>query len=316
LAAGFSFAISSLHKKLVGVSYLRVVTQMILKPRNAEFFLQLQEVTKGLDFPSSASDNPINPFLWELETKGQLTIENLLRAETPNFDQYRSGGEIIQVANLDNYWQSLCQERENSPTVIELLKTHTSFLEAAHIRSLDDLHDSFRIVFGSTTSGEWIGISPRIPADFEEWNPRGTGSPLLPIYVPQTQITRDLLARLEPLLPDLDFDEPNFWGGYRFKGFIVRVGATRELMFSSLLDSIGFARKFPFLKFTPVVSEEDEGEDEEVLVATQALDTLLQSNLSNLHTYLFGICTCYNIYAIGQTQEGDWAGVASMAVWA
>jgi hypothetical protein len=294
-----------------------------MKPSNAKFFSQLQAATQELDFPLSSASEPLNPLLWEVEVKGELTIENLLRSEVPNFDYYRDGGKIIKPVNLENYLQNLSLKlRQNDPEVEEkyqevfqLLKTNFSLLEAVEIRSLDDPGDSFHLMYGTTKSGEWVGISPNIPAEWQEWVPNGEhaiGGPLLEVEPPQTAITLDLVTQLEMIFQDLVYCEPNLYSGFTGKGFTVRVGETRELMFNSLLDSIGYARTFPFQPFTAEDIEDDEPEEWEPF---QALDHLLLTNLTNLRTYLFGMNSCYHIYSIGQMQTGDWAGVASIAVW-
>ncbi|MDP5018398.1 MAG: nuclease A inhibitor family protein, partial [Dolichospermum sp.] len=188
-----------------------------MKSNNAELFQQIQKLTRDLDFPWSDSDYPINPFVWEVETQGEFTIENLFRSETPNFLSYQEGGKIMKTANLDDYLENVWQKTEKHQTVIELLKNNTSFLEAAEIRTLGDPADTFKIIFGLTKSGEWIGIAPQLPADFEEYSPRGEmiiGEPLLPVYQPQTPTNIELFTQLETLLADLEVYEPNILGGF------------------------------------------------------------------------------------------------------
>lgn len=288
-----------------------------MKSNNVKLLQQLAKFTADLEFPWSDSDYPIYPFLWEREVSGEFTIENLFRSVTPQFEPYEEGGKILKTANLEDYLKQVWQKTPKHQKAIELLKNNTSSLEVAEIRSLDNPPDTFKILLGQTKSGEWIGIAPQIPADFEEYTPTGDmiiGEPLLPIYLPQTATNFELLNKLEPLLADLDFCEINLLGGFTDTGFILRFGETRESMFNNLLDAIGFARTFPFQKLTPDTDSEDDFE-EEYMEATQGIDDLLQSNLTNLHTYLFGIGCCYNIYFIGQTPDGDVAGVVSMAVW-
>ncbi|MTJ09829.1 nuclease A inhibitor family protein [Anabaena sp. UHCC 0204] len=288
-----------------------------MKSNNVKVLQKLAELTRDLEFPWSDSDYPINPFVWEVQTQGEFTMENLFRSEISNFSSYENPGKIMKSANLDDYLESVWQKTENYQIAIELVKKNTSFLEVAEIRTLHDTADTFKIIFGTTKSGEWIGIAPQIPADFEEYTRNGEmviGEPLLPVYQPQIATNLELFTQLEPLLTDLDFYEPNMLGGFTGTGFVVRLGETRKSMFNNLLDAIGFARIFPFQEFTPETDSDDDFE-EEYIEATQALDTFLQSNLNNVHTYLFGMSCCYNIYAIGETEDGDFAGVVSMAVW-
>ncbi|AFY35903.1 nuclease A inhibitor family protein [Calothrix sp. PCC 7507] len=301
-----------------------------MKSSNANLLAQLEELTPGICLYYSDSDYTFKPIIWEVDTKGELTIENLLREVTPPFDEYRPGGKIIKSANLDNYLQMIYQEaRKYDPdiaveiaqiyqTVIKLLQSSLTFLEVAEIRELNDPNSTFRIIFGSTKSGEWIGIAPQLEAEFQEMAPYGEythGQPLLSVHPPQTKITAELLAKLEPLLKNLKFYEPQpfvYLSDRISEGFIMRVGATRELMFNSLLDAIGFARTFPYKEF---YRDAEDDNDEEFATEIKPLDLLIQSRLSNLRMYLFGLVCTYHVYVLGQTPEGDWAGVSTIGIW-
>ncbi|OKH32551.1 hypothetical protein NIES2119_25780 [[Phormidium ambiguum] IAM M-71] len=76
-----------------------------MKSSNAELFAQLTEVTKDLEFPISCSTNPIQPFIWEVETQGEFNIENLLKTATPDFSEYSEGGKILRNGDLEAYLQ-------------------------------------------------------------------------------------------------------------------------------------------------------------------------------------------------------------------
>lgn len=290
-----------------------------MKPKTAELLAQLRELTQGLSFPISESDYWVKPFVWDVDQQGEFTLEKFLISQTPNFSYYRSGGQIMQPLTLDEYWQYSFHAVQQNPeisqqyeTLRELLQTYTVNLEGAKIRTLNDPKDSFPILLGQTKSGEWIGISPEVYADFEQWEGGDTmtaGEPLLTPELPQTELTKELLDQLEPILPNLLLDASPSW--YLLKGFIVRVGSNRESMLTILLDNLGFARTVPFCQFA-YFDEYDEIEERET---RERLDQFLTSNLSNLRTYLLGICTCYHIYTMGQTSDGDWVGVSSIAVW-
>ncbi|HLP86988.1 MAG TPA: nuclease A inhibitor family protein [Nostocaceae cyanobacterium] len=296
-----------------------------MKSSNAELLAQLTELTKDLEFPVSCSDYSINPFIWEVEERGELNIENLLKTETPNFSEYSAGGIIMRTGNLEEYLQYLLSEaekrsseiREKYQTLINILQTNLTNLELLKIRTLHDPKDNFHIIVGMTSSGEWVGISPNIPADAEDCDQMGiynTERILLPEYEPQTEVTINLVNRLKPILEDLEFYEPEIFGFYTDQGWTIRVGETRELMIHGLLDAIDFVRTFPLVKF---FHEEEYYEDEiEDARVYQVLDEFLEENISNLRTYMVGMTVSYVFYIIGQTPSGDWAGVTSLAAWA
>jgi hypothetical protein len=301
-----------------------------MKSSNANLLAQLEEVTPGICLYYSDAEYGFAPLIWEVDQQGEFTIENLLRTETPRLPQYQLGGPIIQSANLDDYLQIIHQEAQrHNPDMavvierryqklIRLLKSSLTLLEVAEVRDLNEPNAKFRIIFGQTKSGEWIGIAPDLDSEFQEMAPYGeyiNGQPLLPIHPPQTEITAELLNRIEPLLEDLKFYETQpltaIYHGMN-EGFIVRLGANRELMINSLLDAIGFARTFPY---KPFYLDAQEDNDEEFANELKPLDLLLQSRLNNLRMYLFGLVCTYHIYVLGQTSDGDWAGVSTIGVW-
>ena len=61
--------------KLIGYKF-----NLAMKPVNAEFVRQLEEVTKYLEF-GSESDSCFKPFVWEVNERGTLTLEKLLQSE-------------------------------------------------------------------------------------------------------------------------------------------------------------------------------------------------------------------------------------------
>ncbi|MFB2837460.1 nuclease A inhibitor family protein, partial [Floridanema evergladense] len=199
-----------------------------------------------------------------------------------------------------------------------LLQSHLTNLELLKIRTLHDPKDNFHIIIGMTASGEWVGISANIPTDNEDCGQMGIyNSEQIKEseYQSENEATANLVDRLQQVLQDLDFFEPEIFGFYTDKGWTVRVGATRASMIHSLLEAIGFARTFPVCK----LFHEEEYYGEEELSDAQVylvLDEFLEANISNLRTYMFGMTVSYVFYIVGQTSSGDWAGVTSFAAWA
>lgn len=304
-----------------------------MKSSNAALFAQLTKLTQGLDFPISCGSNPIHPFIWEVETLGEFNIENLLKTETPNFSEYREGGKIMQIGDLEAFWYfNLTQVKKHNPenlrnfqTLINLLQSHLKNLEALKIRTLYNPEDYFHIIVGQTESREWVGIEANIPADSHDcvsMGIRNSEQIKQSEYQPQTEDTTNLVKRLQQISQDLEFFEPENFMSYPLKGGIVRVGATRASVIHSLLEALGFAKTFPVCKFfyeREYYEELDIEEDDELKAVFQGylvLDEFLSENLSNLRTYMLGMMVCYFFYIIGQTSSGDWAGVTSYAAWA
>lgn len=283
-----------------------------MKSSNAELFAQLTKLTQGLEFPVSCSSHPIHPFIWEVETQGEFNIENLLKTTTPDFCDYIEGGKIMRNGDLEPYLELILSQAQkqstktlqNYQTLINLLQSQVINLELLKIRALYDPKDNFHIIIGITASGEWVGISGNIPADSEDCDQMGIdnaqqikGSE----YQPENEATVDLVDRLQQVLQDLEFFEPEIFGFYTDKGWTVRVGETREALIHSLLEAIGFARTFPVCK---LFHESEYYGEEELLNARGylVLDEFLSENLINLRTYMFGMTTSYSNFEVNEVQ--------------
>jgi hypothetical protein len=299
-----------------------------MKFSNTELLAKPTEATHSLDFRFSAVSNPIHPFFWELETQGELNIENLFKTATPDFNEYREGGQIMRNGNLQAYWQFVLSEaQKQSPealqkyqTLINLMQSQLANLELLKIRTLHDPSDSFHVIAGTTASGEWVGICANILIDSDddyqgidcyEMGINNSEQIFNSKYQPQNEATANFVDRVQQISQDLEFFELEQSSFDTNKGWRVQGGATRATAIHNLLECIGFARTFPACK---MLREEREQEDYERPYFV--LEELLEQNLSNLRTYIFGIMSSYVLYIIGQTSSGDWAGVTSLAVWA
>jgi hypothetical protein len=98
--------------------------------------------------------------------------------------------------------------------------------------------------------------------------------------------------------------------------FVMSASAKKESVLTSLLESVGFVRTCSFQDF----SKEAEGyeghpNEAESYTRLKPIDRFLSNNLSNLREFVVGCISVYYLYDVGQTSDGDWVGVRTVAIW-
>jgi len=282
----------------------------------ADFLPRLETVIGGVNFPVSASDHPFQSFVWYSAYQGDFSLTGLLHAEgflrpveLEEFLERVANATATLPSNLSEHprlrgsilterchdLRTALQSRFTYLTVYQVVTTEPGFRG-------DAVLDSFHILLGQTTSGEWMGIAPRI-GGAERWREEtermaiASGPPL----------SRDLLPlfqTLDPILTGLEFSTTDYTQTFREFVFISRETPDRTLY--ELLDAIDFVVT---ATFEPFALHDDDPDCE-------AIDQLLQNNLSDLREYVIGSDSLFHVYTVGRTQEGDWAGVKAIAVWA
>ncbi|AFZ02767.1 nuclease A inhibitor family protein [Calothrix sp. PCC 6303] len=288
----------------------------MIKLSNAELIAQLQSVTQDLSFVSE-SDYPFDIFVHEVSTQGELTVEKLLEA-----------GNCLNLVDRDDVLEKV---REIAPEttqiyreIIDLIESTASKLEIYQIKINDESgeYEAFQIFIIQTENGDWLGFAPKIEAE-----PSSRRSEKIQI-TDNTQISPsaiELKSKLELLLSQLKFIVTEYYEPNQIKqGFILEIAATKSDVIYKLLDSLGFLKVCNFKKFSDYLDfdEKDYLNNPEFLEQIrqihqqyQSLDNFLESNLSNLREYVLGGMAVYYLYNIGQTQEGDWVGIATTAIW-
>lgn len=278
-----------------------------MKPSNAELVTQLQAATEGLLFPSE-NEYPFKTFVFEVESQENFTVDNLLK----------TAGFMIPV-NLDDFLQFVSEvapkNRQNYEQIINLLQLFTSLLQIYRISLSDESgeYEAFHIFVGNTKDGDWISISPKIDS---ELNARRSERFLIESSTLVKESTLELKNQLEPLLAKLKFIVTEYYEKNQEKqGFVLEIATTKEEIINKLLDSIGFVKTCTFKGFSENAKENDDLESREYLEKFKPLDELLKSRLTNLREYVIGGMAVYYLYNIGNTQDGDWIGVSTIAIW-
>jgi hypothetical protein len=106
--------------------------------------------------------------------------------------------------------------------------------------------------------------------------------------------------------------EPN----HPVENFVMSASARKECVLTSLLEAVGFVRTCPFQEFSKEAENyKDYPNEASHYIKLKPIDDFLGNNLSNLREYVVGCMSVYYLYDVGQTSDGDWVGVRTVAIW-
>jgi hypothetical protein len=292
-----------------------------MNPATNDLLAQLDQVTNGLTF-GSENDFPFKPVVLETAKDRPLTAETLL--EAIGLIKPQSLDDLLNYINKSKRHEQEHTEpqTENQSQSIELVsQEYQEFIETLQLnlkdvqiycvsrKPLDDETrttgedtDVFYLVIGKTQAGDWIGRSPEI--DIDE-----SATYLTEVYpTPDTapsDATSELVNHLRSTTHNLVVPKASFSGSENsmIHRFLWNATDTRDWIVDNLLRTTGFVRVYRFEPF--------ENQDPKLA----ALDQVLRSHLTDLRTYIIGCQSSFWIYTLGQTRDGDWAGVATQAVW-
>ena len=177
-------------------------------------------------------------------------------------------------------------------------------------RSSKNVFESLKILVGKVSDDCWIGISP-ICSHVEFPN-----RPTLEYFLAQ-QIVNDrteaLRFKLKPILDSLTFIVRNCYISCESQNqYICEFAKTEDEVINRLLHLSKFTNMWEFegmdLRSDGSCGFDKNGKFKEI-------DRVLNLHLKNLHFHIVGSISIFDIYAIGQTESGDWLGVSTTAIW-
>ena len=144
---------------------------------------ELRQLTNGLVF-STEGDYYVDPFVWEPDEQGELTLDRLLEAEG-----YLEEVDIESVFPqnkqfpTETFREELFPEDEKQVELLKFLDSHCTEVQVYVVSKSDapckwamdhpeehstvEPFEGFPIILAETKTGEWIGIAPEVKADFE-----------------------------------------------------------------------------------------------------------------------------------------------------
>jgi Nuclease A inhibitor-like protein len=177
-------------------------------------------------------------------------------------------------------------------------------------RSGKEVFESIKILVGKVSDDCWIGISP-ICSNIEF-----PDQPTLEKFLAQ-QIENDdtaaIESKLKPILDALTFITRNFYNDFEQENrCICEFAKTESEVINRLLHLSNFVNTWEF-KGIGYARTGYFGIDE--ASRFDRIDELLTSHLKNLRVYVVGTTSMFDLYAIGQAENGNWLGVSTTAIW-
>lgn len=301
-----------------------------MQPETEQTFATLELLLDGnlaFDLPGHEDGGQISPFTWDRSNSGEFNILNLCRAN--GWIQLTDVDAIVKDWQEMNYMKhfpdfSLSPKQKNDliyqlASLFQVLNTNLENLEAYILNSRYFYVSNPGVVIGKTKDENWICISPTV---YTETNiPQGqiSRSPLTNAVKPQSlsETTLTILSTIQAITSEIgtislsgDFD------GYMYNftyQIVYAIATTKEsaieralqasgmlelAQFNGFLRDIEYIRKYHF-----------EYDPNETYQSYQNINQFLNQTFLQVFMYRLSFWTHENIYIIGQTSGGDWAGI-------
>ncbi|MBW4508501.1 MAG: nuclease A inhibitor family protein [Scytonematopsis contorta HA4267-MV1] len=260
----------------------------------------------------SEGDYPYEIFLWDVQAKGEFSLEGLLRKRS----------ELAKV-ELDYFWQtlpsdnlSLKQKFINAyQTLLESLQPHITGLEVYELKTSRFVEKYSKatvyMILAETITGDYLGIS--ICLDFTEIQDLNA----LPCFeIRDFALTKseniELVVAIESALDKANSLLPKM---NEVSEFIWQIGEKRDSVFQNL----AVATKHFTIQEYIYKKNEDEDNDERDSFSfsfcfSKSTYELINTNLTNLRYYFVGAVRI-DIYLVGEGNNGDFIGIHTKVVW-
>lgn len=275
-----------------------------MKPENVALAGELAVVTDNLIF---SWDGMISPFVWEIEEKGAWSAYNLVMQNKV------WSNPSLKVCNFEEFNQGVRNkaEKDEAQNLYEVLKSHLEDFEFYTAYYSDDI---FCIYVGRTADSDWIGIGTEFDFDphasliahYETSKSYEFKSVLPSSAALQVISNLEQAGFYEAKVPVWHFD-------YRKleKQYIYQVSQQKEELVERILIASRFLAIREFGEGIDVLGNEFAVCEDDPQKDYKQLDRLLKSRLTNLRIYMVGLPSSgeFDIYVIGNTSTGDYAGV-------
>ena len=292
-----------------------------MKPQTQQIVATLANITNDLYY-SLVGDEPYVTVSWEVEEKGEFSLENFLldkQALTPlepedflhQIQQTQAQSVVENYQNLITLLQANLSELTiysyGFPELPEDLFNGVLPIDADELEPL-----LIPLLIGLSPEGAWIGLAPQQKLGYSS-SPKFAIPELESVGETTTKLVeqiKSLTVQIEHQLSTKQWKLKNSWE--------VVTTDSRSSIIEKLLSQAGFLSIQEIKEFLSSIETELEEFEEEVPTDLQQkidLREYFQSQLLNSRVYNLD----YNIsdesftihYALGQTQDGDWMGVVT-----
>ena len=279
-------------------------------------------------------ENPSCIFIWETEEQGEFNVWNLAIAEgfvsltdvdvaIAHWQAVERWGTPTDQTNYeyapprnerDDLWNAEIEafRAERYQQLAQLLKSELQNLQALRLSIPKQSDNSFEwshpnfcfyILIGKTDDGDWLCLSPTVPAQIRSLRSKQLNSETAEAIATKREKTLDLQSKIQRILSELP---PITLYGYYYGGYnytyeykIMYVTATKKALAVELaLQAAGMLT----VKKTNVEYVSDE-------YNIQKLNDFFNVRLSDCTIYTLSFWDIAYTYEIGQAPTSDWLGM-------
>ena len=282
------------------------------KNQNIELLAKLRDLTRGFRYSySSEGSSYYDIFLWDIESRGDFTLEKLLEAV----------GSLVEVNSIDLLEGKFYIYEFN--LILEDIKQYIQNRKYFYFKLDIDLFDNVPIplLIGNTEAGDWIGICPVF--DIERVGEEKIG---------RIQDNASNKVEYEPLISGLknletveifnsaliNFETLGIFSqelDCTLEGVAWEIAETRNNLLHNLLKSSNMMRFFSDygLAFGKkgFFCENDDYHNKafpEREETNKKLSNIIKTGFKEIKIYWIGDAAI-NVYVIGQIDTGDWIGI-------
>lgn len=302
-----------------------------MQPETEQIFATLElllDCELPFNLPHHEDGGKISPFVWDVSKQGQFNILNLCRANrwlklTDVDATIKDWQEMNYAKSFPDFSLDAKQITDRTNRIeylFQVLNTNLYNLESCVLkpRYYYVIHPG--VVIGKTENNDWICILPTVYTASGIPQQQISHFPLPDSTSAQFlgELTLNLLSTIQVITSDIGAISLNgdFAGEYSYSHQyqIVSAAATKkELAFEQALKASGTLRVYQFNGFLSdrqyIQDWYFDYETDEIYQNYEKINQFLMQTFSQVFMYRFSFWTVENIYIVGQTSGGDWAGV-------
>lgn len=280
------------------------------------------------NLPSHEDGGRISPFIWDRAKQGEFNVLNLCRANgwlkltdvdvtikdwqqmnyIKSFPDFSLDAE--QIANRTNRIESLFQVLDTSLHNLESYVLKPRYYYVVHPG----------VVIGRTEDKDWICVSPTVYTASYIPQEQVSRSPLVNSKSdrPLGEKTLNLISTIQAISSEIGtiYLQGDYAGEYSYSHnhqIVSAAAATQELALEQALKASGMLQIGQFNGFLSDIEYIQnwyfDYDTNEIYQSYQNINQFLNQTFSQVIMYRLSFWNHENIYIIGQTSGGDWAGI-------
>ncbi|NEP59365.1 MAG: hypothetical protein F6K31_20505 [Symploca sp. SIO2G7] len=294
-----------------------------MKLQTQQIVTTLTEITNDLYY-SLVGDEPYVTVFWEVEEKGEFSVENFL-LDNCALTSLEPEDFLHQIQQTQS--QPVVEHYQNLLTLLQANLSELTIYSYGFPELPEDLFNGdlpidtselapllIPLFIGLSPAGEWIGLAPQQKLGYQS-SPRFVIPDLESVGETTTALVeqiKSLTSQIDHKLSTKQWKLKNAWE--------VVLTASRTSITEKLLSQAGFLSIEEINEFLDSIeSELEECEEEEELPADLQQKIELREYFQSQLLYSRAYNLDYNIsdesftihYALGQTEDGDWMGVVT-----